>query len=261
VCRVNLAVGDVNEVSNLMVAFAQKKVALVFGGSRGIGSAIALRLADEGFSVALTYVSHAERARDVLRSIDLNGGLAIAIRADSGNELAIRDAVSEAVAKFGPIDMVVVNAGIIRIAAPTQLKVEDLDQMLAVNVRGVFLAIQFASTYMRDGGRIVTIGSNSAVRLSSLETAAYSMTKAAVATMVQGFALELAPRQITVNNIQPGPIETDMAKASIQRWKDAVPLRRVGQSEEIAGLVAYLAREEASFVTGESLTIDGGLCL
>jgi len=133
--------------------------------------------------------------------------------------------------------------------------------MLNTNVRGVFLAIQAAAPHLSDGGRIITIGSNTAVRTSFPGSSVYSMTKAAVAVMVRGIAIDLAPRGITVNNVQPGPTETDMTSAVVEMLKPLVPVGRVGQPSEIAGLVAYLASEEAGYVTGASLTIDGGMSL
>ena len=135
---------------------------------------------------------------------------------------------------------------------------EDLDLMLDVNVRGVFLAIQASVARMHDGGRVVTIGSNTT---GSQGSSVYAMTKAALATMVKGIALDLAPRQITVNNIQPGPTETDMTAAMVARLREVIPVGRMGQPDEIAALVSYLAGPEAGYMTGASLTIDGGYVL
>jgi 3-oxoacyl-[acyl-carrier protein] reductase len=135
---------------------------------------------------------------------------------------------------------------------------EDLDLMLDVNVRGVFLAIQASVARMHDGGRVVTIGSNTAVRTGSQGGSAYAMTKAAVATMVKGIALDLAPRQITVNNVQPGPTETDMTAAMVARLREVIPVGRMGRPDEIAALVSYLAGPESGYMTAASLTIDGG---
>jgi 3-oxoacyl-[acyl-carrier protein] reductase len=238
-----------------------EKAALIFGGSRGIGAAVARRLARDGFAVALTYVSRPDRAAELVAEIEAGGGRALAIEADSADPPAISAAVERAVERFEKIDAVVVNAGIIRIGAVDAFGVDDLDQMLAVNVRGVFLSIQAATARMREGGRVITIGSNTAVRSSFPGTSVYAMTKAAVATMVKGIAIDLAPRRITVNNIQPGPTETDMTAAMIPRLTEMSPLRRVGQPAEIAALVSYLASEEAGYMTGSSLTIDGGFVL
>ena len=239
----------------------ERKVALVFGGSRGIGAAAASRLAADGFSVALTYVSRPDKAADVVSAIAAAGGKAIAIEADSADPAAIRSAVVQTVERLGPIDVVVVNAGILRVATVDVFSLEDLDRMLAINIRGVFVAIQAAAAHMREGGRVITIGSNTAVRASVPGSSVYAMTKAAVAALVKGLALDLAPRRITVNNIQPGPTETDMTAAMISRLAEMAPLKRVGQPQEIAGLVSYLAGDEASYMTGASLTIDGGFVL
>jgi 3-oxoacyl-[acyl-carrier protein] reductase len=238
-----------------------RKVAMVFGGSRGIGAASARRLAADGFDVAITYVSQPERAADVAAEIKASGTGALAIAADSADADAIQAAVAQAVAAFGPLDVAVVNAGIIRLAPVESFALDDLDQMLRVNVRGVFLAIQTAALNMRDGGRIITIGSNTAVRTGHQGSSVYAMTKAAVASMVQNIALDLAPRSITVNNIQPGPTETDMTAGAIDQLTGMVPLRRVGQPAEIAGLVSYLAGRESGYMTGASLTMDGGFVL
>ena len=154
-----------------------------------------------------------------------------------------------------------VNAGVLRLASVEAFTLEDLDLMLDVNVRGVFLAIQASVARMHDGGRVVTIGSNTAVRAGSRGSSVYAMTKAAVATMVKGIALDLAPRQITVNNVQPGPTETDMTAAMVARLREVIPVGRMGQPDEIAALVSYLAGPEAGYMTGASLTIDGGYVL
>lgn len=239
----------------------ERRTALVFGGSRGIGAAAASRLAADGFAVALTYVSRPDKAAEVVSAIEAAGGTALSIRADSADPTAIRAATAQTAEALGQIDVVVVNAGIIRIATVDAFILEDLDLMLAVNVRGVFLAIQAAASHMRDGGRIITIGSNTAVRTGTPGASVYAMTKAAVASMAKGVALDLAPRGITVNNIQPGPTETDMTAGMIPQLREMIPLRRVGQPAEIAGLISYLASDQAGYMTGASLTIDGGFVL
>ena len=240
---------------------AENNVALVFGGSRGIGAAIAARLAADGFMVALTYVSRPDKAEEVVASIKAGGGQAVAIQADSVDPEAIRAAVAETVARFGLLSVAVVNAGVLRIATLDAFSLEDLDLSLDVNVRGVFLAIQATVAQMRDGGRVITIGSNTAIRTGSRGGSVYAMTKAAVAALVKGIALDLAARAITVNNIQPGPIETDMTAEIAARLKETIPLQRMGQPREIAALVSYVASEAASYMTGASLTIDGGFVL
>ncbi len=154
-----------------------------------------------------------------------------------------------------------VNAGILQRGKIDEVQLEDFDRMVAINIRGVFAALHHAAPHIADGGRIVTIGSNVAVRIGFAGSSTYAMTKAAVAALVKGAAIDLAPRGITVNNIQPGPTLTDMTSDYVEMVRPLIPLARMGETREIAGLVAYLAREEAGFVTGASLTIDGGLSL
>ena len=243
------------------VASTPNRVALVFGGSRGIGAAIATRLAEDGFRVALTYVSRPDKAEEVAAAIGARGGKALAIRADSADALEIAAAVDQTVDRFGPLDVAVVNAGVLRLGTVDTVSIENLDLMLAVNIRGVFCAIQSAAARMRDGGRIVTIGSNTAVRTGTAGGSVYAMTKAAVVALVKGVALDLAPRGITVNNIQPSPTETDMTADMLSRLAEAVPLKRVGRPEEIAALASYLAGPQPGYMTGSSLTIDGGYIL
>jgi 3-oxoacyl-[acyl-carrier protein] reductase len=237
------------------------KIAIVFGGSRGIGAAAARRLAREGADVTVTYVSTPERAADTVAAIEATGRTGLAIRADSADPAAIRAAVAQTVDHFGKLDIAVVNAGILLLGDVATVNVDDLDRMLSINVRGVFLAIQAAAARLTDGGRIITIGSNTAVRSGHPGSSVYSMTKAAVAVMVKGIAVDLASRGITVNNIQPGPTVTDMTVDHIEAIKPLIPLKRAGDPDEIAALVAYLARKESGYMTGSSLTIDGGMAL
>jgi len=235
-----------------------QKIALVFGGSRGIGAAIVQRLADDGHDVAFTYVSREDRARELVARVEQGGSRALAIHADSADPTAITAAVDETVNTFGRLDVVVVNAGVLRLGNIDGYRLEDLDQTLAVNVRGVFLAIQAAVARMGEGGRVITIGSNTAVRSGHVGSSVYAMSKAAVATMVQNLALDLAPRQITINNIQPGPTLTDMTAELAEATRKFVPLNRLGQPDEIASLASWLAGKQAGYMTGSSLTIDGG---
>jgi 3-oxoacyl-[acyl-carrier protein] reductase len=235
-----------------------KKTALVFGGSRGIGAAVARRLARDGYAVALTYVSRPDKAAEVVQQVQAAGGQAIAIKADSTDATQITQAVAAAVDRFGPLHVAVVNAGLYQGAPLDQFALATLDQMLNVNVRGVFLAIQAAAARLIDGGRIITIGSNVAVRGGVIGSSVYAMTKSAVATLVRELALDLAPRKITINNIQPGPIQTDITASFLDALVTRNPLGRVGQPDEVAGLVAYLSGDESSYMTGASLTIDGG---
>ncbi|MDM0019490.1 SDR family NAD(P)-dependent oxidoreductase [Variovorax saccharolyticus] len=237
------------------------KVALVFGGSRGIGAAAVERLAADGYGVAFTYVSRADKANLLVAAVEAAGGQALAIQADSAHPEAIRQAVSQAVDRFGTLSVLVVNAGLLRMGAIDEVSLQDLDLMLNVNVRAVYLAIQAASPHLQDGARVITIGSNVAVRTGMPGASVYQLTKTAVAGLVKGVALDLAPRGITVNNIQPGPTNTDMNAGAIDMLAERSPLKRVAQPQEIAGLISYLARDEARYVTGSSITIDGGLTL
>ncbi len=237
------------------------KVAFITGGSRGIGAAIARRLAADGAAVAITYTSAPQKADEVVRSIESAGGRALAIRADSGDAGAVRNAIAEAVKKFGRLDILVNNAGLAIMAPLEQFSLEDFDRLVAVNVRGVFVAAQEAARHMTQGGRIITIGSTNADRMPFAGGGVYAMTKAAVAGLTRGLSRDLGPRGITVNNVQPGPVDTDMNPASgpfAESLKGLMALPRYGTGDEIAGMVAYLASPEAGFVTGASLTIDGG---
>ena len=242
-----------------------RKVALVFGGSRGIGAAIVSRLAEDGYTVPFTYVSRPDAADELAAKVRDAGGTALAIKADSAKRDDLTAAVATTIDRFGRLDVVVINAGVARMGLVDAVPVEDLDLQLDVNVRGVFLAIQAAGPHLKEGGRIVTIGSNIAIRSGFPGASVYQTTKAAVAGMVKGLALDLAPRGITINNVQPGPTKTDMISSLGNEGMDMVlgmvPLKRMAEPEEIAGLVSYIARDEAGYVTGASLTIDGGFAL
>lgn len=238
-----------------------RKVALVFGGSRGIGAAIVAALVQDGHDVAFTYVSREDSARALAAELDPQGAHVTAIRADSADPAAIQSAVDDTVRRFGALDTVVINAGVLRLNRLEDYRLADLDVTLAVNVRGVFLAIQTAAAQMREGGRIITIGSNTAVRTGHAGSSVYAMSKAAVAAMVQNLALDLAPRQITINNIQPGPIATDMTRDHAQAIRSHIPLGRLGQTAEVASLAVWLASDASAYMTGASLTMDGGFVL
>lgn len=242
----------------MTTAISPAAPALVFGGARGMGAAIVRRVAAEGRPVAFTYVSAPDRAAALVQDVEAGGGTVLAIRADSADPEAVRLAVEAAVERFGKLGVLVVNAGILMSGAIDQFAMDDFDRMLAVNVRGVFAAIRYASPHLLDGGRIVTIGSNTAERIGSPGSSVYAMTKAAVAQLVRGAALDFAPRQITINNVQPGPVETDMTADLMAYIVPKLPLGRIGRSEEIADLVAWLAGPMAGYMTGASLTIDGG---
>jgi 3-oxoacyl-[acyl-carrier protein] reductase len=237
------------------------KVALVTGGSRGIGAAIAKRLAADGARVALTYSGSAEKAEAVVRAIEADGGKAVAIKADAGNEASSRASVTTTVKTFGQIDILVNNAGVAAGGLIDQVKMEDFERLLAVNVRGLFVATQEASRHMREGGRIIHIGSCNSTYIPYAGGSVYALTKGAVAGFTKGLARDLGPRGITVNNVQPGPVDTDMNPATgafADSARGHVALARYGNSDEIASFVSYLASPEASFITGASLLADGG---
>lgn len=239
----------------------QNKRALVTGGSRGIGAAIVKRLAHDGADVALTYVSKPDRANDTVDAVKACGVKALAIHADSADAKAVAAAVERTVAEFGGIDVLVNNAGIAVMAPIDGFRIEDFDRMVAVNLRAVFVATQAAARHMRSGGRIINIGSCNAERMPFAGGGVYAMSKSALVGLVKGLARDLGQRGITINNVQPGPVDTEMNPAAGEfadslRKLMAVP--RYAAAEEIAAMVAYLAGPDASFVTGASLTIDGG---
>ncbi|MCQ3000584.1 3-oxoacyl-ACP reductase FabG [Pseudomonas syringae] len=237
------------------------KIALVQGGSRGIGAAIVKRLAEEGASVAFTYVSSEGKALELQDSITGKGGKALAIKADSADAEAIRNAVALTVEKFGRVDILVNNAGVLAVGPLDEFSLEDFDRTLNINVRSVFIASQAAARHMGDGGRIINIGSTNADRMPFAGGGVYAMSKSALVGLTKGLARDLGPRGITINNVQPGPVDTDMNPASGEFAESLIPLMaigRYGHAEEIASFVAYLAGPEAGYITGASLTIDGG---
>ena len=239
----------------------KSKVAFVTGGSRGIGAGIAKRLASEGASVAITYSRGAEAAASVVKEIEGTGGRAIAIPADSTDADAIVAAVEKTVATFGKLDVLVNNAGTAIPKPFEEATLEELDRVLDINVRGMFIATKAALKHINDGGRVINIGSCVGERMVTPGLAAYSATKGAVKMFTQGLSRELGSRGITVNNVQPGPIDTDLNPASGD-W--AVPqlamtaLKRYGHVDEVAALVAFVASPEAAYITGANLTVDGG---
>ncbi len=240
----------------------ENKVALVTGGSRGIGAAIVKRLAREGAHVALTFVRNPNQANDTVKAAQAFGVKALAIEADSADAKAVVAAVERAVRELGGLDILVNNAGIGIMAPLDDYRLEDFDRTLAVNVRALFVATQAAVKHMKAGGRVINIGSCNAVRMPFAGGGVYAMSKAALVGLVKGLSRDLGPRGITINNVQPGPVDTDMNPADSDfaemLRKQVMALPRYGTADEIAAMVAYLAGPEAGFVTGASLTIDGG---
>ncbi|MDP4510090.1 3-oxoacyl-ACP reductase family protein [Nonomuraea turcica] len=240
------------------------KSALVTGGSRGIGAAIVRRLAREGARVAFTYTSAKDQADALVAEVTAAGGRALAVQADSADPQAVQDAVDRTVEELGALDILVNNAGVAHVAPLEEFPLKEFDRMIAVNVRGVFTAIQAAAPHLGRGGRIITIGSINADRVPVPGTGVYSLTKAAVAGLSRGLARELGPRGITVNTIQPGPTETDMNPDSgpfAESMKAMLPVGHYAQPADIASAVAYLAGPEARFVTGASWDVDGGFAV
>src|ERR1700729_3139257 len=237
------------------------KVALVTGGSRGIGAAIAKRLAADGASVAITYAKDASAASAVVKAIELDGGKAIAIQADAADTKAVKGAVEKTVAAFGQLDVLVNNAGTAIPKVFEETTLEEMDHMIGLIFRGVMVATQAALKHMKSGGRIIMIGSCVGERMMTPGLVPYSATKGAVKMFTQGLSREVGDRGITVNNIQPGPIDTDLNPAAGD-WaapqKAATALARYGTVDEVAALVSFVAGPEAAYITGANLTIDGG---
>src|SRR6266478_4105745 len=238
------------------------KIALITGGSRGIGAAIAKRLAADGAKVAITYSKGADAAAAVVKEIERDGGKAIAIQADATDADAGKAAVEKTVATFGRLDVLVNNAGTAIPKTFEETTLEEMDCVIDINIRGVFIATQAALKHMKSGGRIIMIGSSLGERGLGPGLVPYSATKGAVKIFTQALSRELGSRGITVNNVQPGPIETDLNPATGD-WsipqKAATALKRYGQADDIAAMVAFVAGPEASYITGANLTVDGGM--
>ncbi|MEU1133320.1 SDR family oxidoreductase [Streptomyces sp. NPDC005900] len=237
------------------------RTALVTGGSRGMGAAIALRLAREGADVALTYVHGEAAAHEVVAKIEAMGRRGFAVRADAAEAGDAAGAVERAADDLGHLDILVNNAGIGVLGPIGDLTLADVDQVLAINVRGVFLASQAAAGRLRDGGRIITVGSCIAQRVPGPGATLYATSKAALIGLNKALARELGGRRITANLVQPGPIDTDMNPAGgpfAEGQSAMTALGRFGSADEVASLVAYLAGDEAAYVTGTELSVDGG---
>lgn len=237
------------------------KVALVTGGSRGIGAAIAKRLAADGANVAITFTKGADAAAAVVSEIELGGRKAIAIQADANDPAVVEAAVEKTVATLGQLDVLVNNAGTAIPKKFEETTLEEIDIMFSLNVRGALVATRAALKHMKNGGRIIMIGSCVGERNMTPGLAAYSATKGAIKMFTQGLSREVGDRGITVNNVQPGPIDTDLNPAASE-WaapqKAATALKRYGTVDEVAALVAFVAGPEAAYITGANLTVDGG---
>jgi 3-oxoacyl-[acyl-carrier protein] reductase len=237
------------------------KVALVTGGSRGIGAGIAKRLAADGANVAITYTKGADAAQAVVKEIESTGRKAIAIQADAADAAAVKAAVEKTVAVLGRLDVLVNNAGTAIPKTFEETTLEEMDRVIDINIRGVFVATQAALKHMKEGGRIIMIGSCVGERMMTPGLVPYSATKGAVKMFTQGLSREVGGRGITVNNVQPGPIDTDLNPAAGD-WAEpqvaATALKRYGHVDEVAALVSFVASPEASYITGANLTVDGG---
>ncbi|MDN7477568.1 SDR family NAD(P)-dependent oxidoreductase [Burkholderia multivorans] len=239
----------------------QGKRALVTGGSRGIGAAIAKRLAADGADVAITYEKSAERAQAVVAEIETLGRRAVAIQADSADPAAVRAAVDRAADTLGGLDILVNNAGIFRAGSLDALTLDDIDATLNVNVRAAIVASQAAARHLGEGGSIVSTGSCLATRVPDAGMSLYAASKAALIGWTQGLARDLGPRGITVNIVHPGSTDTDMnpsdgEHADAQLARMAIP--RYGKADDVAALVAFVVGPEGRSINGTGLTIDGG---
>src|SRR6202161_3435435 len=237
------------------------KIALITVGSRGIGAAIVKRLAADGAKVAFTYAKRADAAASVVKEIERAGGKAIAIQADAADADAVKAAVEKAAATFGKLDILVNNAGTAIPKPFEDTTLEEMDHLINLNIRGVFVTTQAALKHLNNNGRIIMIGSCVGERNLTPGLAAYAATKGAVKMFTQSLSREVGGRGITVNNVQPGPIDTDLNPAAGD-W--ATPqiantaLKRYGHVEDVAAMVAFVAGPEASYITGANLTVDGG---
>lgn len=237
------------------------KVALVTGGSRGIGAAIARRLATDGADVAITYASNAAAAQATVGAVQATGRKGFAVQADGGDAAAVMAAVERTVRELGRIDILVNNAAVYDTKPIEDFSIADFDRILSVNVRAIFVATKAAVAHMNDGGRIISIGSVLSHCFTIPNTAVYSMTKAAVSALMRGLAHDLGKRGITLNTVNPGATDTDMNPGDgpySDYQRTLIPLGRYGTPQEVADAVAFLARKEAAYVTGSVLSVDGG---
>jgi len=237
------------------------KVALVTGGSRGIGAAVAVRLAREGADVVLTYSHDEENAAAVVGRVEAEGRRGLALRADSADVDAVTGAVEETVTAFGGLDVLVNNAGVFEVGPVEDLGPEEFDRTMAVNVRAPYLAARAATRHLRDGGRIISIGSNMAERVVFPGFSLYAMSKTALVGLTKGLARELGPRGITVNLVHPGPTDTDANPAdgpNADVVRGLTPVGRYAAADDIAATVGWLAGPESWFTTGATLCVDGG---
>ncbi|MBR1121399.1 SDR family oxidoreductase [Bradyrhizobium lablabi] len=237
------------------------KRALVTGASKGIGAAIAKALAAEGADVAITYEKSAQSAAEVVSAIKAKGRRAVAIQADSADVAAVQASIDKTVAELGGLDILVNNAGILRVGELKDISVADIDALLNVNVRAPMIASKAALPHLAEGGRIITIGSCFADRVPAPIVGVYAATKLALSAFTKALARELGPKDVTVNLLQPGSIDTDMNPANgpfAERLLPFMALGRYGATDDIANAVAFLASAKAQYITGSTMTVDGG---
>lgn len=237
------------------------KVALVMGGARGIGAGIVSRLAAEGARVTFTYASATSEADELVRTIAESGGKAVGIKANSADRTQVREVIANLADQEGRLDIVVANAGGGTKKRVDELSDGEIDRMIDVNIRGTLDTIRFSAPHLQEGGRVIVIGSVSANHFPDDVTSIYGMTKGAVASLVRGMSRELGPRGITINNVQPGPVNTPANPAdgpAGDMLRAAIPVGRFGRVAEIASLVSHIASEDGGYINGASLDIDGG---
>ena len=243
------------------LALAGKR-ALVTGAARGIGAAIALKLAENGADVAITYEKSAEKAEALIAEIQVMGRKAVAIQADAASAETAAATVDRTVADLGGLDILINNAGVLFAGDFATQPLEEIQLQLDVNVRGVFLITQAALKYIPNGGRIISTGSNAGLAVPFAGIAVYAATKSALESFTRGLARELGPREITVNLVRPGPIDTDMNPADGALASAILPslsIARYGRTREVAEAVAFLAGPGAGYITGSGILVDGGI--
>lgn len=248
-------------MNNTSTSDLGNKIAFVQGGSRGIGAAIVSKLAEQGATVAFTYANSEQAAHQLADELSAKGSKVIALKADSSSSQEVINAINKVVTEFGKIDILVNNVGIFVMNKIQDVTLDEIEKIMAVNIKSVVVASNEAAKHMPDYGRIINIGSINAERVPTEGLTLYSMTKSAIKGLTKGMARDLGERFITVNNIQPGPVDTDMNPADGEMASsliDIMAIKRYGHKSEIAALVSWLCSEHAGYITGANINIDGG---